>query len=150
MTMPDTAREPEKVGQPAPKGEAVSLVSLGFGVIAAPLVWLLGLTGAYAVASHACFAGSMPRFMGGPSHSAWLALIAIVAVALVICLAGGAVAYRAWQATKEPPSHPTALVEIGEGRSQFLAVWGVLTSALFVIPVALFLLALALVPLCGY
>lgn len=98
-----------------------------------PAAWVVQQLLGYGVSSHACFPSDAPI---GPVAPGWAGgRAAIAAVELVLLLAtviGVWIAYRAWRATREEKGGAgKALLEIGEGRSRFLASCGVLTGALF-------------------
>jgi hypothetical protein len=136
-------------GHPAPHRHKVSLFALGFGLAAAPLAWAAQTVFGYALSSHACFPGATPRaaplFAGAEQIAVAMNLIAIVVAAVA-----AATAYRSWRATRdEDDGRASRLVEVGEGRTRFLALWGMLTSAGFLVAMIFASLAILLVPLCG-
>jgi hypothetical protein len=136
-------------GHPAPQRDKVSLLALGFGLAAAPLAWAAQTIIGYALSSHACFPGdsprSMPLFAGAGQFAITINLIAIA-----IAVLAAATAYRSWRATRdEDDGRLRHLVEIGEGRTRFLALCGMLTSVGFLVAMIFASLAILLVPLCG-
>jgi hypothetical protein len=136
-------------GHPAPQRDRVSLFALCFGLAAAPLAWVAQTIIGYALSSYACFPGdsprSMPLFAGAEQIAVAMNLIAIVVAAVA-----ASIACRSWQATRdEDDGRASHLVEVGEGRTRFLALWGMLTSVGFLVAMIFASLAILLVPLCG-
>ena len=102
---------------------------LFFGLLAAPLAYAAVLVIWYAVAAYACYPGremlARPLWPGFPG-----ALAMIGSIAFVLCLAGCVISWRSWQDTREEqPGSSHALLEVGEGRSRFLAMAGILVAA---------------------
>jgi hypothetical protein len=63
-----------------------------------------------------------------------MALLTLNLVCLLLPLAGMAVAFLSWRATREEkPGGTASMLEMGEGRTRFLALCGLLGSALFVL-----------------
>jgi hypothetical protein len=143
--MMDSAHKME-VGEPVPGAHGHPIL-LAFGVIASPVAWGLALFALFAIASHNCFPGAAPR----PTElwdADWM-LGVIAGGALVICAVAGLISYWSWRMTyKENPS-ASAMIQFGEGRTRFVAIWGALTSLLFGILMVVSLIPLFVVPTCG-
>lgn len=139
------------VAHPSPHRERVSNAALFFGLGAAPAAWSLQVILDYALASHACFPSAVPRLGGLQGWDGiWWVLLAINIVAILIAAAAALVSYRSLRATRgERPGGGSGLMEAGEGRSRFLAVWGMLTSLGFMLTIAFDTIAILGVPLCG-
>lgn len=148
--MSDAASNTNSIGQPAPEGQPVDLYTLAFGVLAAPVVWGLALVSTYAVASNACFSGHAPELNAAVSGTTWSALLAIILSAFVISAAAALVSYRSWSAVPREHAEPVSLLAVGEGRTRFLAIWGMLTSILFAGLILLSVIAILVLPLCGF
>ncbi len=133
---------------PAPQRERVSLIALLFGVAIAPLAWSLQLQLGYGFASHACYPQDAP--LPAPIwQSLRPSLMALSAIAIVLGISGVIVSWRCWNRTRrEKPGSGEALLSAGDGRTRFLAMSGVLVSALFVVTVVFETIVLALAPLC--
>ena len=133
---------------PAPAEHRVALGALWFGLFGAPVVWSIQLMLNYGLVAYSCFPGSEPRttpLFGG------LRITVLVAgvVALAIALAAGITAWRSWRATRhEHPGSHEALLEVGEGRTRFMALAGMLVSGLFVLGVIMNAIPLFIMPLC--
>jgi hypothetical protein len=81
--------------------------------------------------------------------SLWRILLAIGLVGIVLAIAGGLVSWRNWRVTfEEAAGSAHHLLNSGEGRTRFLAMFGILTSFLFALGVLFATAAVFLVPLC--
>ena len=125
----------------------MGLVVIASGILAGPIAWSLALFSLYAIASHNCFPGSAPR-AAALWNAGWV-LAAIAGAALVVCIVAGLLSYRSWRDTYGERCDWSPLIQFGEGRSRFLAMWGALTSLLFAILMVISLVALFVVPSCG-
>jgi hypothetical protein len=133
---------------PAPHRDMVPATALFLGLFAGPLVWGLQLIINFAVAAHACYPGDTP-FIGTPRHSIWAITLFINLLAAALALAGSALSYRHWRATRNE-HHGSAghALEAGEGRTRFLALWGVMTGCGFLLAILFNTLAFFMVPQC--
>ena len=129
-------------GHPAPQRERVGLLPVAFGLTGAPLAWIgLSLVN-YGVASQGCTPPLENRFGA--------ILGAAVALALVVALAALWAAYGAWRRSHaEQAGGGERTMEVGEGRTRFLALCGIVTSLGFLIGIAFALLPLVMVPSCA-
>lgn len=133
---------------PAPHQHRVSLVALIFGISAAPAAWDAQLLFSTAFSGHACYPRDVLLNNSVWPHL-WAILAAISVAAIVISIAGGIVAFQSWRQTREEkPGSGHHLLDAGEGRTRFLAMFGVLTSALFLVATLFATAILFLVPLC--
>jgi hypothetical protein len=136
---------------PAPHRGRVRLIALLFAVLAPPLAWSLHLIANYAFSSHACFPGHSPRAAPLPDLH-WLRglLIAVDLVSMAISILALLVALNSWRATSQEMAETgPPLVEIGEGRTRFLAIWGVIISLGFFVAVFFDFVGLWILPPCG-
>ena len=136
---------------PAPHRAHVGVLALAFGVAGGPLAWAVHLALNYAIASHACFPGAAPRSQppSGASGLWWL-LLCNDLTAIAVAAAAALVAYRSWRSTRrEFAGRGVDLIEVGEGRTSFLALWGLLTGLGFLLAVLFDAVALWVVPLCA-
>jgi hypothetical protein len=140
---------PFPTGHPAPHRHKVSLVALGFGLAAAPIAWAAQTIFGYALSSRACFPGDTPR--SAPLfYGAVPIAIEINIIAILVAAVAAAIAYRSWRVTRdEDDGRLHHLVEVGEGRTRFLALCGMLTSLGFLGAIIFASVAIVLVPLCG-
>ncbi len=105
-------------GAPRP---VVETVLLWYGILGAPVVWLVRISAASALVPYACATGRI-----------W-SVHASTVIALALSVAGGAVAWRGWRRWERERDD-------GEGagtRSHLLAVSGVLLSATFTLAIAM-------------
>jgi len=132
---------------PAPHRHRASFWTLLFGATAAPLFWLGQLILGFLVTADACFGGDHPtRAASPPLHTA---LFAFDGIAVAASVAGGIVAYASWRTLygEQQGGHEVAL-ETGEERARFLALWGILSSAIFLTAILFTTIATVGVPLC--
>jgi len=137
------------VGHPAPHRHNVPLAALIFGLAAAPVAWITQTSLNYLVASRACYPFEA-RKLQVVVDGLWPMLISATVVALIIGILAGLVSWRAWRATREEHhggGHQA--IEVAEGRTRFLALSGMMISALFVAAVLFNVVGLFIVPPCG-
>lgn len=134
---------------PAPARHDVSLLSLVFALLGAPVAWSLQLLVNYALASHACYPHETP--LATPLWtSLWPILLSVSVLAIAIGTVTAVIAWRNWQKVQhEHIGEEHHLLEVGEGRTRFLAMCGLLTSGMFLLALVFTTINLWLVPLCG-
>jgi hypothetical protein len=146
-------------GHPAPARGHVPLSALWFGLAGAPAAWSVQTLVNLSLASHSCFPRLTP--LASPATSGLRGIAFVVGlVALVVCVAATAVAWRTWWRTREEHQQGTgrgrehepssALLETGEGRTRFMALAGVLTSVTFLVVSAINTAAIFIVTPCGW
>src|SRR3954469_7790110 len=82
-------------GHPSPQRERTSLAALWFGLVGAPAAWTVQTLVNLPVASHSCFPALRP--LGAPTIGATRGIVLVVSlVALAVCIAAAAVAWRTW------------------------------------------------------
>ena len=147
--MSTQALPPIKVSHPAPHRGRVGLAPLLFGIAAAPAAWNAQLLISVALSGHACY--PRDRLLAAPLWSGlWSILFTISVAGIVIAIVGGLVAWRSWQHTREErPGSAHQLIASGDGRTRFMAMCGMLASAVFLIALVFGTAALFLVPPCG-
>jgi hypothetical protein len=119
---------------PSPHRGRIGLVSQLFCLAAPPIAWTAHLTANFIIVDRRCFPDSValaglpverdsPLFAYGPS-----------AIALLVCLISVAIAYGNWRRTRDEKAGPRErLVDVGEGRSRFMALCGVLFGVGFAV-----------------
>lgn len=149
--MPASAGPAAAPSHPSPQRGRVGLVATFFGLWAAPAAWVGQLIVNYGLASYACYPRYVPHAHAVAGWGGiWWGLLAINVVAILAAAAGGVVAYRDWQATRhEHAGRGGHVLETGEGRTRFLAILGIMTSAGFLAAVIFDTIVLFVVPLCG-
>jgi hypothetical protein len=126
----------------------VSNFALGFGLLAAPFAWAVDEMALYFVASRQCemqaYAVSEPLLR---AVSPWF--IGVSMMTFIIALAGAWVAFDCWKRSRyEKQGSGHHLVEVGEGRTRFLAMTGLVTSTGFAIAFLFIFSQMFVVPLC--
>lgn len=136
------------VAHPAPQEDRVGFWPLMFGACAAPIVWLGQMMLGYGITAYVCYPADHPR--NQTPAPLFLALIAFDAVALAICVAGGVVSWWAWRRTRDEKEggHRQAL-HTGEGRTRFMALWGIMSSLWFFGAIVFNIIASVTVPPCA-
>ncbi|MDQ6732593.1 MAG: hypothetical protein M3Z35_00540 [Nitrospirota bacterium] len=139
---------PPEVIHPSPHRKRVRLGALWFGLVAAPLAWSAQILAGAALSGHDCYPHETP--LANPLwHGLWPILLLISIVDIAIASAGGVIAWRSWQQTRhEQPDSAHGLMTRGEGRTRFMAMSGILTSALFLLGLLFSIAAVFMVPLC--
>jgi hypothetical protein len=147
--MADQTLMPINITHPAPQRNRVGLAALLFGIAAAPAGWNAQLLLSVALSGHACYPRA--RLLSVPLWgNLWWILLAISIFGIVLAIAGGAVAGRSWRRTHtESPGSAHHLLDRGEGRTRFMAMCGMLTSAVFLLALVFGTAAFFLVPMCG-
>lgn len=127
---------------------AIGVGVLLYGLIAAPCAWLAAQVASSTLAQAACFPQDTPlRIPAFPGVH--LAHGLALAIALAVCASGALLAYGAWRRTRgEHQGGGHVLLDIGEGRSRFLALAGVMTSLGFLVATLFSIPAALLVPAC--
>ena len=131
----------------APQRHHVGLLILGAALVATPAIWGLRLVLNFALASYFCFPGSI-RHYALPGWT-WPALLGVDALAIAVAVVAAVVSWRNWQRTRDEAAAGGPLIEIGEGRTRFLAWWGLMTGIGFAVAGAFDLVTLWIVPVCA-
>jgi hypothetical protein len=133
---------------PAPAARPVTPAALWFGLFGAPVAWSLQLLASYSLVAHGCYPDAEPMAMPVVPGLRTLVLGTGAAALAVALLAGGS-AWRSWRATQHGDGGQEALLEAGEGRTRFMAVAGMLLSAVFVLGILMNVVPLLLLRPCG-
>lgn len=122
---------------PSPQRERVDHRALFAALAAGPAAWIVQLVASYAAVGVACTArrtvaaASAAAFAGEPTL-----LIAGNLVCLAIVVAGGIFCRIAWnRVAGEKAGGPEAALNVGDGRTRFIAVCGMLSSVGFALAV---------------
>ncbi len=123
---------------PSPLRDRVSLWALLGALGAGPAAWSAQLIVSYGISSHACFPHRSPWLITPPpgwaSEPAWLTAMNLVCLA--IALGGAAVSWRHWRSVRgEKPGDAQSLLAIGEGRTRFITLCGILAGLGFSIAI---------------
>lgn len=134
---------------PAPYRGRTTLLELIFVTVGPPLGWSLHLVVNYAFASQSCYPDGRP-LISPLFRGLWPLLIAVDVASLAISASAVIVGYRLWQATSEEVTQiEPAIMEEGEGRTRFLAIWGMLIGIGFFVAVFFDFVGLWILPICG-
>ena len=129
---------------PSPHRGRVSLAALWFGICGAPFAWIALELSSYVLSMGVCTSQANANTGG-----VWTAMLVASIVAGLIALVATVVAINNWRQTRhESAGSAHNLLEVGEGRSRFLAMFGLLTSAGFIVAFIFSATTLLVVPLC--
>jgi hypothetical protein len=147
--MPQPAHHSLAIGHPAPRRSEVNPLILLFALVGGPIVWIIELTLNFAITSYACYTGeahvvlaTVPSWVQ-PTISA-LNLCALI-IALLAAATGFAVLHRIGNEHEERSG---GVMDVGEGRTRFLATWGVFGALVFAVALFANTFSLFLVPIC--
>jgi hypothetical protein len=110
------------------------LFALWFGIGAAPTSWFLQLAVGYWAWAQRCYPADVP-LSGQTAPALPATLLALDALCAVVAVAGFAAAFLVWRPLRAETPAGTVLVHIAEGRTRFLAVWGMLSSGCFLVAI---------------
>jgi hypothetical protein len=125
-------------GHPAPHRDRVGMGWLIGALAAGPAAWIVQLVAGYGLSSLACFPHDAPFEQSPPPG--WggepAILLIVNGVCLLVALGGCLVSLDHWRRTRSEKAggaHHT--LEIGEGRTRFLAACGALLGAAFALAI---------------
>ncbi|MBS3647820.1 hypothetical protein KEU06_04145 [Pseudaminobacter sp. 19-2017] len=123
------------IGHPAPDRQRVSSWALAVVLAGGATAWGLQICAISALTGAACAMGGEVE-SGGASVSDWATTAAsfVNLVALAIAVLALIVSYIAFRRTG-PGSVEQGVVETGEGRTRFMAVWGIFANILFIVAI---------------
>ena len=144
-SMPNPYDQPH----PSPLRRRVASPAHWVALLAAPCAWIFQLLFNFSRVTHGCYPHAVP--LAAPLWNDLRTTSATVTLAAVlVCLIAGAIGWQNWRRTREEkPGSAHDLLQSGDGRSRFLGVVGLLSSALFLVAVAVTFLAFTTVPTCG-
>lgn len=149
MTATDASPAPERQQHPAPHRGRVSRASTWFALLGAGVAWNLQELFNVSLAGYLCYPHDVP--LAEPLWSGLRATtFAVDAVAVVICVAAGLVAFANWRRSRgEKAGNATQLLGSGDGRTRFLAMAGMMASGLFLFATLASLFYIVLGAPCG-
>ena len=135
---------------PSPHKDRTSISAQLFGFTGGPIAWTGQLLICYGLTSYACYPGPVPRSSVLPGWSLLgPALTIFDGAAFALAAAALFVSYRIYTMTRSEMRGETHdLLDVGEGRTRFLAFCGLLTAAGFALVIVFNTLSLYLVPPC--
>ncbi|MGA8707084.1 MAG: hypothetical protein WB646_08870 [Steroidobacteraceae bacterium] len=136
---------------PAPQRARVTAANAAFGVVAGPAAWFIEVCGGYALASAPCYSRAQRGLAPLANLSwTWPAMIALLVVCVLVALSALVVAARTFERTRgESGGDHRLLMEVGAGRTRFLALWGMLLGAGFAVATAATAVAFVVLPRCA-
>jgi hypothetical protein len=146
-----SASRPDANGHPAPHADRMSVSETFFCLFAAPVAWLLQLTCGYALASEPCFReGEGVLAVPAQLYWTWPAMVVLTAAAVALALAALAVSLSAFRRTRhETPGDARDLMDVGAGRTRFVALWGIFLGGGFALAAAITAVAFLALPRCA-
>lgn len=138
-------------GHPAPGKSRVGISALWFGVFGAPLAWSLQEVASVAINSFGCVTpnGVTPPAGVQAGSGTWLLLVILTVAMMVLSLAALFVAWRNWHAAHtHEEGEEEELLEVGEGRTRFMSMAGILLGAVFSLLITMNLVSIFLTPQC--
>ena len=147
--MNQNAAQPDQ--HPAPHRGRVSVVASLSSLIAGPAAWIVQLVVGYGVSSLACFPHDLALRQSPPQGwSAEPVMLGVInGVCFAIAILGGVVALLHWRRTRgERGGGAGRALEVGEGRTRFLAVCGILSGFGFAVAILFDAPAIMAVPAC--
>lgn len=119
------------VGHPSPERARVSVPLMLTALFLAPAVWTVQILTAYVLAARFCFPTYTP--LAGtlvPGLSGWTVAGSVVALIFAGCAMWAS--HTAWTRTRsEKEGGARSALETGQGRTRFLALCGVVITAIF-------------------
>jgi hypothetical protein len=136
---------------PAPHRHRVGAIESTIGLVGGPAGWFLQLCAGYGLASKPCFAeGSRLTVPGAHFEWTWAAMIAASIAGMALALIAFLLSWRMLRRTKEEAAGDHHhLLEVGSGRTRFIALWGVCFAAAFGIVTLLNFIAYVVLPRCA-
>lgn len=135
---------------PAPHREQTSTILLFATLMAGPTAWITELLFAYGASAYFCQPQNTPR-VGPPPHWGieWPLMLAVNLLCIVGAIAGALAGFSAWRRTRaEKPGESGTLLEVGEGRTRFLAACGIMACSGFAVAIVFNTVEFFTVPAC--
>jgi len=149
MTMQNASRSAEASRQHAsPLRESTSTRELGFALGGGAVAWGVALLATYAVVDVGC----APVLRGHAVSWNALATVAlgIDVLALIVASSAAWIALRVWRRTRhEREAGAEGALEVGEGRTRFLAIWGLAFDLVFAVVILVQALATLMLGGCA-
>lgn len=138
-------------GHPSPHAHRIGLADTAFGLFGGVAAWAMQLGVNYGIASHACFPRAGGERLEGANWSSLVSPLVLVNFAAVVLAAAAVLlAWQNWRRTRdEHHGGHRHLLEIGEGRTRFLAACGIMMGLFFLLVILANAVALFMVPPCA-
>jgi hypothetical protein len=134
-----------EIGHPAPQRHQAHPLLLLFALLGAPAGWAIQFLFSFASTSYLCSGRAqspIPAWLDPAIIGLNFTALAIAAAALIVALA------LVRRTTQEHRQRSGGVLDAGEGRTRFLATWGVFTSIVFLVATLANSLSLFLVSSC--
>ena len=146
-----TADRTELARHPQPRPARIPVAAATFGLIGGPIAWFVELCASYWLASWSCFPkdhrGVTP--LEGVDWS-WPTMLALWGACLVVAALALLTSWRLFRDTRQARERDYYhLIEDGDGRLAFLALWGMLLSGGALLTLAFDVVAFVVLPRCG-
>ena len=128
--------------------QETGLTWLGLLMLATPVIWGARLVANFTIASQICFPDG-ERLFALPARTNWVwpTLLAIDLIAIAIAALTIVVSYTVRRRARAVDA--TMLLHLGEGRTRFLAIWGLIIGIGFLAAVLYDIVPLLVVPICA-
>jgi len=136
---------------PAPHGHRLTTPVAFFILCAGPLAWFVQLCGSVALLGWPCFP-MMDRYQLPMPNYGWTrgGAIALLILCLGVAITAGIVSLaKLAEVRHEKEGGHADLIEIGHGRTRFLALWGAVLSFSSAFVIVLTVVAFLAVPRCA-
>ncbi len=138
-------------GHPQPQPAAIPPAAATFALLGGPLAWFIELCADYWLASWSCFPkdqrGATPLEGVGWSGPTMLAIWSACMLVAVLALVTSWRLFRDTRQARERDYYH--LIEDGDGRLAFLALWGMLLSGGALLTLIIDVVAFVVLPRCG-
>jgi hypothetical protein len=147
------ARSPRHGGRedhPAPARHRVGARALWFGVLGAPAAWSAHTVIATSINSSACIVDRDATAPAGVQAGTviWIVLLVLSVTLLVVAVSGLVTSIMNWRSTTRAEVGKEELLDIGEGRTRFMAMGGILLGAIFSLLLVFNSIAVLIAPQC--
>lgn len=122
---------------PAPMRHRVPLWALWLGLAGAPAAWAAQLLITYALSAHTCYPALAPLAVPMLGRTTlWMMLLSVCVVAIATSVIALVTAIRSRRATFDESRGDTHdALDVGDGRTRFMALGGIMMSVLFLVAV---------------
>jgi len=146
-----TANDASLRADPSPQRERAWSAAVAFGLLGGPGAWFIQLCSGYPLATWPCFPHDLRGTSVVPGSGwTWPALIAILIAGVLLALGAFLVSWRTWQRSQlQASGAQREALEIGAGRTRFLALWGMIYGAGFAIATLITAVAYIVLPRCA-
>jgi hypothetical protein len=146
-----SSNESQPYQHPAPKRHAAGLHETLFALFGGPIAWFIQMNAGFALASQPCFQDGLRLIEPiGISDRSRGIMIAVIVIAFAVALASAALAWRMYLRTEdEAKGDHRHVMEVGAGRTRFLALWGVMLGSGSAIATILTAAGVVVLPRCA-